>query len=336
MGSFWLFRSDLRQLESYHQYKYLNEFKLNCHDFYLLMSLFFLENKDFDEVIIWRLQPKQKVDDIIFDINGRKFIQKFVDTFKESYLYDEPDISFFRGGFKSYCEITKENPKHFGLKLYLGAGRRVTPQYGGKYDRILVESEKDIVEYLKCIPFYKTSNNNIFFPSDLEKEYDLCFVSNFEQVKFKGQEFFIKEVSKSDYLRSIKILHIGNQPNVGINLSRKYRVDNISYMGTKSRQEINTFLNKSRFGVVCSDDSDGCPRVITEILMTGTPLIIRDKTRLLNFYKEKGVCVFSDNDLENKVRHSMGSYNTLKQEVMENINNITIDKICNMNLKLWR
>ena len=336
MGSFWLFRSDLRQLEYYHKYIIdLNEFKLNCHDFYLLMSLFFLENKDFDEVIVWRLQPKQKVNDIVFDINGRKFVQKFVDTFKESYIYENPDISFFRGGFKPYCEVTKENPKHFGLKLYLGAGPRVFPKYGGVYDKILIEDEEDNVQ-LNCIPFYKTSNTNIFKPLDLEKKYDICLISNIKQSR-KGTEFIINEISKSDFLKSLKICHIGEFKEVGVDLSKKLNVKNIDFLGyDENKQSVNIILNQSKFGLVSSTKLDGCPRVVTEILTSGTPLIIRDETRLLNFYKQKGVCVFEDYNFENKVRHSMGIYNTLKQEVMKNINSITIDKICNMNLKLWR
>ena len=146
-----MFRTNLRPLEYYHRYKHLDEFKSRCHDFYLLMCLWYLENDFVDEVYVWRLKPQieyhryEDVRDIVFNVAGKFFIQKFVSSFYEcldnpKYKEVKPTISFFRGGFPEYCAVTKRQPAFFGNSLYLGAGRRVYPQYGGRYRKLLAIS----------------------------------------------------------------------------------------------------------------------------------------------------------------------------------------------------
>ena len=147
-------------------------------------------------------------------IDGKKFIQRWVSNFNEVFKYDPPKISFFRGGFPEYCKITNTNPDYLGKKLYLGAGRRVYPQYGGKYDLILLESEQDGKDGYKTAPFYKTANSEIFKPIDIPKKYNLCWICNFAQIRHKGQEFFINEVSKSPHLKELAIIHVGNKQEV--------------------------------------------------------------------------------------------------------------------------
>ena len=339
MRTFYLFRSNLRNLETYHQIKDLEEFKLKCWDHYLLQGIWFLENNIFDRVIVWRLKPKDiESCMIVFNVNGKEFIQIFVDDFKDCFSFGKPEVSFFRGGFKEYCEVTKLNPKFFGLKLYLGAGRRVFPQYGGVYDKILVESDDDNNPNYSVIPFYKTANSNIFYPIEsLEKEYDLCIISNFEQLRFKGQELLIKNIGMFKNLKSLKVVHIGNKPDEGMKLCRKYGVINIDFKGPISREEINITLNKSKFGVVASDESDGCPRVITEIMMSGTPLLLRNRTRLLKWYKDcKSVLVFNDNNLDTISNYGLQNYNKFKDFALEEIDNFSMKEVCKKNLELWK
>ena len=326
--TFWLFRTDLRQTEDYHNFKTLDEFKKKNWDFYLNQGILFLENNIYDEFVVWRLQPKEKQDDIIFNINGRKFIQKWVNDFNEVFNYPSPNISLFRGGFKIYCDVTKQNPNFFGLKLYLGAGKRTNPQYGGIYNKILVECNKHITS-LNHIPFYKTASPEIFYPLNLERINDLCWICNFEQIRQKGQEFFISNISKSKYLKSLKIVHCGNKPEIGKQMCEKYKINNIEFLGHLNREQINKVLNQSKFGIVTSNEEDGSPRIITEILMSGTPLLIRDKTSLLDFYKELNVVEFNDNNLEEKIEQAMNI------NLIVDRDRINLDSVCKMNLKLW-
>ena len=340
----WIFRSNLRQLEYYHKFNEINEFKTNCHDFYLLMGLWYIENDIFDEVIVWRLKPEDKyhvykeIDDIVFTIKDRVFAQRFVSSFYtivEELKLPAPKISFFRGGFQEYCMITKRQPAHFGISLYLGAGRRVFPQHGGRYKKVLVESDEDLKHSLTG-PFFKTANNKIFYPFENNNlKYDLCWICNFTQVNYKGQEYFIEQVSKSQYLKGLKIIHIGNEPEKGVQFCKRFGVSNINFLGYKTRPEVNTFLNQSKLAIVTSDENDGSPRVITEVLMSCTPLLIREKTRVLSFYKEKGVVEFRDNELEDKARYAFNNRSLLRQQLLENLNNISLGQMCILNYRVW-
>jgi hypothetical protein len=334
MRTIWLFRSNILELEYYHKYRDLETFENNCHDFYLLMVIWFLRNDYFDEAIIWRLS-KKKLDDIIFDVNGKKFIQRWVTDFKEVYKYKQPIISFWRGGFREYAETIRTKPKFFGKRLYLGAGRRIYPQYGDRYDIILLEDERDF-RGSNQLPFYKTANPNIFKPLGETKKYDLCWPCNFSQIRHKGQEFFISCVSKSNFLRQLKIVHAGNKTNVGKELCKKYNVNNIIFVGWIERPELNKLLNQSKFGIVTSNLVDGCPRISTEILMSGTPLLVRDQTRILRYYKYTGVVEFTDGNIEKKIISAFSNSEKLSLEVIKVITTrLSIETICRKNLVMW-
>jgi len=337
----WIFRSNIRDLEYYHKFREINEFKTYCHDFYLLMGLWYIENDIFDHVVVWRLSPLDKyhvyreIDDIVFNVRGKSFTQRFTSSFYKTEDIPAPDMSLFRGGFPEYCAITRRNPGHFGISLYLGAGRRVHPQYNGRYKKVLVESDEDL-QYSLTGPFFKTANKTIFFPTKFnELKYDLCWICNFTQVNYKGQEYFIEQVSKSKYLKSLNIIHIGNEPEKGVEFCKRFGVSNINFLGYKTRSEINTFLNESKLAIVTSDENDGSPRVITEILMACVPLVIREKTRALSFYKEKGVVEFKDNEIEDKVRYASNNRTFLRQQLIENLSNISLGQICILNYKVW-
>lgn len=336
MRILYIFRTNLTTLEYYHNYNNLETFKENCHDFYLNIGIWFLENNYFDEVIIWRLSDK-KIKDIIFNIDGKKFIQRWVNNFNEVFKHSKANISFFRGGFQEYCEITKKNPEHFGLKLYLAAGKRQTPQYGGKYDKILIEDKRDQLKIKNSIPFYKTTNPNIFKPLDnIKKEYDICMISNFSQLKYKGSDFIFNEIEKNSILQKLKICHIGNKNEIGIKICKDKKIKNVDFLGYLSRSDINEILNKSMFGIVASNSLDGCPRVITEILSSGTPLLLKDSTRLLNYYKKNGVIQFNDQNFLTKFLQANESYNKIKKELIDNLSNFNMNTICKLNIDLWK
>jgi len=336
MNRFYIFRSDLKILEDYHQYDNLEDFKKYSWDFYLNMGIWLLEHNYFDEVIVWRMLNKKK-NDIIFEFpNGKKFIQRWVKSLNEVFNYSKSEMSFFRGGFNIYDRITKKNKKFFGKKLYLGAnGPRRYPFHGGKYDKILVEDERDIKK--NCIPFYKIGVPNIFRPLNLEKKWDICFPANGTQIKYKGQEYFIKQVSESELLRQLRIVNIGNNPEVGRKLCKKYKINNIEFLGRVDRFGVNKALNQSDFGLVTSNDTDGCPRIIMEIMASQTPLLVRKKTRLLKYYRNlECVKSFSDDKLEKAYKKAKKKYEEMKQKNLEYLNSdLNIDKIMKMNVKLW-
>jgi hypothetical protein len=338
MRRFWMFRTNLIPLEYYHKYTDLETFEQKCHDYYLLLPLWLVQKNLCDEAVIWRM-CKQPRPDIVFDIDGRKFIQRWVKDFSACLKYKSPDISFFRGGFPEYCGVTKANPIHFGCKMYLGAGKRITPIYGGKYDYVLYEDERDIPTIKRnhqCIPFYKTASNQVFKPLGLDHIYDICWPANFAQIRHKGQEDFIKLLSKGP-LRDLKVVSCGNKPGVGKKLCVKHGVDNIMFLGEVDRPTLNEVLNQSAFGLNMSNQVDGCPRVSTEVLMSGTPLILRDSVRLLNYYKSNGVIQVNEKNFTKKIMEAFDQYDRHHANILKAVEGpLSFDVNNKKNYNLWR
>ncbi|MHA1815295.1 MAG: glycosyltransferase [Candidatus Heimdallarchaeaceae archaeon] len=307
----------------------------------MLFPIWLLRNDHFDTVVIWRLS-KHPQPDIDFVVNGKLYSQRWVRNFSEVLNYPKPKMSFFRGGFEEYDRVTRLNPKHFGLKLYLATGRRISPQWGGKYDVFLQEDPGDFKKGYNCLPFYKTASPKIFYPIPDEliewpdKVIDICWPCNFAQIRHKGQEDFIRVVSQSSYLKNLRIIHCGNKPGVGKKLCQKYGVNNIEFMGSVDRPTLNEVLNKSEFGLCMSNRVDGCPRIATEILMSGTPLIVRNETRLIDYYKKNGVVEVNLNNLETKIKLAMKNYHDYRSQVEYAIKHtISFDQICQKNISRW-
>ena len=339
MRRFWLFRSNIKNLEYYHEFEDLETLKTKCHDFYMLFPIWLLENDYFDEVTIWRLTDKPRRT-MGFDINGKIYYQVWVNNFFETSIYPSPDVSLWRGGFQEYDHVTKLHPEHFGKKLYLGTGKRTYPQYGGNYDVILQEDEKDVKKGYNCMPFYKTASPHIFNQQMnviFDIHWDICWPCNFTQITQKGQEEFISTIAKYPSLQKLKIVHCGNKPEVGKKMCKKYGVKNIEFLGWKSREDLCGILNSSRFGLCMSNRQDGCPRVATEILMTETPMILSKKTRLLSSYKKNGVVEVDEEIIEKQILWAMDNYVALKSEVSHAIKHeISFDKICKKNIMRWK
>lgn len=336
MRSFWLFRSDIKALEYYHEFKDLQTFKQKCHDYYLLLPLWLLENDYFDEVIIWRLT---KVDrpDIIFNVNGKQYIQRWVRNFNQTFDYSPPEISFWRGGFQVYDAVTKQKSKHFGLKLYLGAGKRITSQWGGKYNVYLMESEQDLKKHKGSIPFYKTASPEIFKPLNTTKDWHFCWPANFTQINYKGQAFLMDVIGGCPHLKKMKFVHCGNKPEVGQKMARERGIKNIEFMGWVDREKLNEILNRSFFGINASNQNDGCPRVSTEVLMSGTPLLIRDTARLLPFFKQRGVIEFNAKTAIRRFRDGVGNRERFMENALDARKRLcSFEKVNKKNYELWK
>jgi len=114
-------------------------------------------------------------------------------------------------------------------------------------------------------------------------------------------------------------------------------IQNIKFLGWKSREELCNILNQSKFGLCMSNRNDGCPRVVTEILMTKTPMILSEKTRLLPSYKKNGVVEVNEKNIEKKILWAMENHFILKSQVKHAVKHeISFDKICKKNIVRWK
>ena len=226
-----------------------------------------------DQGELWYWGGTRKKD---FAVN---FTERWVPNFA---TYDEgfePDVIFCRGGFPEYHHVLKRFPNAF--KIYYGAGARYMPQNGFfDYDLILQDSYWQVEECKKVFPnhnvslFIKPAADNIFYPHEVEKEYDICFPANGRQAAFKGHPFVYDTVPKD-----LKVLNLGNPSNLKVPSNvTSYRV---------LRPEMAKHISKCRLGIVVANSSrDSCPRVIPEMLACDIPIVVLEDTR---FWRDKYV-----------------------------------------------
>lgn len=234
-------------------------------------QLFFsmVNNNDCGELWYWNGNRTKKF--------THNFIERWLPTFQKHIIDFVPDIIFCRGGFKEYHDVLKRFPK--AIKIYYGAGRRFLPQSGFyDYDIILQDSLEQVEICKRKFPrvlttlFIKPAADNIIYPIESEKEYDVCFPANGAQ-EFKGHNFIYKTVPKD-----IKLLNLGNNP-------RGYKYPNNVTSYRVLRAEMAQHYAKCKMGiVVVNSEIDSCPRVIPEQLACGLPIVVLDGIR---FWKDK-------------------------------------------------
>lgn len=178
-----------------------------------------------------------------------------------------PDVIFARGGFNEYDMIIKQWPK--AITVYYGAGQRFCPK-DMKYDIVIVDTpyQREFVseKYPDSIvrEWIKPTIDDIFCPDGSPKEYDVCYVANDTQ-QFKGQDFIYNTLP-----HNLSLLHLGID-----NGSRKVP-SNIHRVRVK-RDEMSGWYNRCSVGVVPYKNIDSSPRVISEMLACGLPVVALDR-----------------------------------------------------------
>lgn len=241
----------------------------DCDDVWSHLFINMLTDVDYGELWYWNGNRTKRF--------AHNFTERWLPTFSKHIVDFVPDVIFCRGGFLEYHPTLKRFPK--AIKIYYGAGRRFLPQTGfDDYDIILQDSPEQVEICKKKFPnslttlFIKPAPDNIIYPVDVEKEYDVCFPANGAQA-FKGHKFVYKTVPKD-----IKLLNLGNNP-------RGYRYPNNVTSYRVLRTEIAKHYSKCKMGIVVVDsDIDSCPRIIAEMLACGLPIVVLKGVR---FWKDK-------------------------------------------------
>jgi len=228
-----------------------------------------LEKNDYGEVWYWGGNRKHKYTE--------NFVEKFIPSFKTYTPEFQPDVIFCRGGFPEYHHVLNRFPKSF--KIYYGAGRRFLPQPGfSNYDLILQDSPQQLeiskrkFPNSKSVLFIKPASDNLFYPQEVKKDFDICFPANGTQEDIKGHSFVFQTVPKH-----FKVLNLGNNGKISppSNVTRKRVL----------RTEMSRQIQRCKVGIVCCNgDVDSCPRVIPEMLASNIPIVVFNETR---FWQEK-------------------------------------------------
>ncbi len=192
-----------------------------------------------------------------------------------NYVYDFGyNYIFSRGGFPWQSEICKKYPEAY--KIRYGAGCRFMPEPEIDYNLILVDTEAQKQAVLSHCPeanvhlFIKPAARH-FKPIDCEKEYDVCYIANGQQSRFKGVKWVYETVPKN-----LKVLHLGypSEYKVPENVTQK-RVDRI---------DINKEISCCKVAIFPYESTDSCPRALVECIACSLPFVAFDT---LNFWKKK-------------------------------------------------
>jgi hypothetical protein len=163
---------------------------------------------------------------------------------------------FARGGFDFYLPILKKLKSAYIIRY--GAGKRLMPEKGIKYNLILVDSEKQKKKVLKKFPkanvqiFFKPAANH-FKPMDIPKKYDVGFVAAIPEDRRKQVTWVYKTLPKG-----LKVLQIGHRP--------KFKVPkNVTVKHVKSNK-MPKLINQCRTIICPYTEDDSGPRIISEAM----------------------------------------------------------------------
>lgn len=203
----------------------------------------------------------------------REFTERWISNFSDTKHDFKPDIIFARGGFKEYDVVLRRNPQAY--KIYYGAGFRRIPPKGqyGDFNLILVDTIKQLEKAKRKFPkknvqvLIKPACDNIFRPSEDNKEYDVILVGNYNKGVDKGHDFAFPRIPAR-----YKVLSVGK---VEIKIRNKY--PNIIYTGWIPRKDIPQYYAKSKVAIVCCGKEDSCPRVIPEAISCDCPILVLDR-----------------------------------------------------------
>jgi len=138
------------------------------------------------------------------------FTERYVKNIKKFKPHFEPDVIIARGGFfDEYRPILKRYPS--AVKIYTGAGVRFIPKDKIKYDIVLADSISQHETLTKhgfnSVMWSKPAVDDMFYPHDVKKKYDVCYIANGSQKDIKNIPWVYKTAPKGRH----KILHLGNK-----------------------------------------------------------------------------------------------------------------------------
>ena len=209
-----------------------------------------------------------------------KYNKYFVEQYKPTFdipIGKQPDVILARGGFNDYNPILKKCKKSF--KIYYGAGKRFHPLKSfTNYQLILVDSIeqyrecKSLFPKIPCSFMLKPAPDNIMYPYNVKKDFDICFPANGSQSHIKGHKFVYTNCPGN-----FKVLNLGNKS--------RYRKPENTTSQRVLRKDIARYYSRCKLGIVCCTGLvDSCPRVLPEMLACNIPVVVK---KGLYFWEDK-------------------------------------------------
>lgn len=224
---------------------------------------------------------------------GKNFCIQFIPDLKKYRCSFIPDTIIARGGFSEYNKTLKQFPG--ALKIYYGAGKRYIPKKGKLYDIILVDSNKQREQVYKKYPeihietFFKAAPDNLFYPRDVKKLYDICFVAANPADKRKRVQWVYKTCPKN-----YNVLQIGKHP--------KFPVPKNVVVKRVIKEKVPKLISQCKVGIVPYSSDDSGPRVIPEMMACDVVPIIMNTCQVNHMYP-----TFKKEDFWSAVKHRLNS-----------------------------
>lgn len=179
-----------------------------------------------------------------------------------------PDIVIARGGFPEYEKYLKRLPKNVKT-VYYGAGKRWLPE-NRTYDLVLVDSEplRKIAESRghRSAVWFKPAAP-CFYPRDVEKKYDLCFVAANPADKRKRAKW-VYETLPQKY----KVLQLGMDP--------KQKVPPNVKVKQVPKGKMAKYISQCRVTICPYTGGDGAPRIISESMACNVRTVYSDEIQI--------------------------------------------------------
>lgn len=238
------------------KYKNLGE----CNDIYSLLANELGDEKT--EVLYWG-KSRVAVYDPTYTDRWVKDLTYYVPDFK-------PDVILARGGFEETFPFLKRFPKAF--KVYYGAGKRYLPKGFTDYNLTLQDSPEQLAKATKKFPtmhhvlWWKPVSHH-FKPQNIKPKYDGVFVAIHPRDKRKNVKWVYKNLPKD-----FKLLQIGNTPD--------FKVPKNVKIVKALRKDMPRLLSKGKCLLAPYGPGDSAPRVFSEAVACGVPIVAFDDVRI--------------------------------------------------------
>lgn len=187
---------------------------------------------------------------------------RFVKSFKTYRPDFVPDVIISRGGFEEFIPFLKRFPGAY--TVYYGAGKRYIPRDNMGYDLVLCDSpiqvEKLIDRKFRAKLFFKPAAP-CFYPRDVRKKYDVCFVAPIPEDKRKNVKWVYETCPKH-----LKVLQLGYYP-------KKFKVPKNFTVKRIARERMPKAISKCKCVIAPYTEDDSGPRILTEALACGVQVV---------------------------------------------------------------
>lgn len=183
-----------------------------------------------------------------------------------------PDDVLFVRGESAWEPILAHHPGAF--RFYYNGSTRTAwrPRDSIAADAILLDDMAFAAQTdTPCLELLKCTDEALFCPLEgTRKEYDFCFIGRFDPRDKKGQLAF----TRSTLYHRRRAIFIGEFADAQVVETVRRAWPHAEVVESVPKSEINAVLNRSRVSVVYSGSSDASPRIVTESLAAGTPVLL--------------------------------------------------------------